>query len=163
MLETLTQRGKDASWLPVAEGKSAGTGKECSTGIESVKDHLYLPFVKNGINYVESKGKDVISYNFTGCIMAAYVPKGGSRRVCHVSTGAGQDCKAEWEKMKAGAKDVIEVRPSDHIDGKLFAGTGHSLKGCYGIITSDGRCFAVVVGVSKEGKVSIVDQKQIPT
>jgi len=162
MLETLTGRGKDASWLPVAEGKSGGTGKECSIGVESLQGHLYLPFVKNGINYVESQGKDVISYNFTGCIMAAYTPTGGSRRVCHVSTGANQDCKAEWERIKKNSKDVIEIKPSDFIDVKLFAGTGNSLKGCYGIITADGRCFAVVVGSSTGGKTTIVDQKPIP-
>src|SRR5688500_18408155 len=80
MLEQYTKSGMQAScWLPSAEGGQGGTGKEISVGVEDVKGgHKYLPFVKNGINYVETQGKDVISYNFTGCIMATYVTATGS-------------------------------------------------------------------------------------
>jgi len=159
MLETITKPGKDASWLPTAEGGSAGNGKECSQGVKDVKGHKYLPFVANGVNYVESNGKDVISFNFTGCIMAAYVTKAGSRRVCHVSTGSKQDCKGEWDRIKGEAKKVKEFKPADSIDPKKLK--GQALKGCYGIITSDDKCFAVVVAADKSGKVVIVDQKKI--
>jgi hypothetical protein len=157
MLETLTEVGSDASWLPVKEGPSGGTGKECNQGTEQLKGHWYLPFVKNGINYVDAQGKDVISFNFTGCIMATYTPNGGSRRVCHVSTGSQQDCKAEWDKIKQSSKNVKEFKPSDAIDPKMLA--GKALKGCYGIITSDDRCFAVVVGVDNKGKATVVAKK----
>jgi hypothetical protein len=161
MLENITRPGMDTSWLPVWEDGSPGTGKECSHGALDVNfkgtKGKYLPFVKNGINYVESNGMDVISFNFTGCIMAVYT-KGGSRRVCHVSTGSQQDCKGEWEKIKAASKDVKEFKPSDAIDSKKLGGA--ALKGCYGIITAEGKCFAVVVA-DKGGKSAIVDLKAL--
>ena len=159
MLENLTRPGSDASWLPTAEGGAGGTGKVCSVGIKDVNGHKYLPFVANGINTVESVGKDVISYNFTGCIMASYVDKSGTRRVCHVSTGSGQDCKGEWERIKSESSGVREFRPSDAIDpGKL---AGLAFKGCYGIVTADDKCFAVVVASDRKGKPVIVDQKAV--
>jgi hypothetical protein len=158
MLEQIAKPGMDASWLPTAEGGQTGTGKECSLGVVDVKGGKYLPFVANGINYAESSGKDVISFNFTGCIMATYVAKGGSRRVCHVSTGSKQDCKGEWDKIKKDSTKVKEFKPSDAIDPKKLAGL--AFKGCYGIITADDKCFAVVVA-DKAGKPVIVDQKQL--
>lgn len=159
MLEDLLKVGSDASWLPTAEGGKQGTGGECSLGAMDVKGGKYLPFVANGINYVESQGKDVISGKFTGCIMAAYNVKGGSRRVCHVSTGNGQDCKSKWEEIKAASSSVTEFKPSDSIDVSKFGG-GMSLYGCYGIITAEGKCFAVVAGVLKN-KVTVVDLKLV--
>lgn len=159
MLEQIAKPGMDASWLPTAEGGSTGAGKECSQGVVEVKGGKYLPFVANGINYAESSGKDVISFNFTGCIMAAYVTKGGSRRVCHVSTGSKQDCKPEWDRIKKDSKNVVEFKPSDAIDPKKLSGL--AFKGCYGIITADDKCFAVVVAADKGGKPVIVDQKKL--
>jgi len=112
MLEAKLGKGMAANWLPTKEAGTAGTGKELSQGSEEVLggSGIYLPFAANGINYVESQGKDVISYNFTGCIMAAYT-KGGTRRVCHVSTGDGQDCKAEWDSIKGQSSDIVAFKP----------------------------------------------------
>jgi hypothetical protein len=151
MLELYTRKGMHAGWLPTAEGGQGGTGTELSDGILDVKDgHKYLPFVKNGINYVETMGRDVVSYNFTGCIMAMYVTAAGSRRVCHVSTGAGQDCKAAWDRIKASAKKVKEFKPHEHISTQ-----GIAFKGCYGIITADDRCFSVTM-VQQNGQAGLV-------
>ena len=142
MLEKSLAKGMSASWLPRTEGGQGGTGKELSVGTKSVKDDqgIYLPFVANGINYVESNGKDVISFNFTGCIMAVYTV-GGTRRVCHVSTGDGQDCKVEWASVAAAASDVKSFKPHEHID----LDPGLTFTGCYGLITADNKFFSITV------------------
>ena len=153
MLEKYLAKGMAASWLPTHEGGQNGTGAEISVGTKEVKggEGIYLPFVPNGINYVETQGKDVISFNFSGCIMAAYTVN-GSRRVCHVSTGSQQDCKAAWENIKKGAKDVKEFRPHEHIDTDTLQKVG-SYKGCYGLITAEGKCYAITV--SGDAKVTV--------
>jgi len=155
MLEQYTKQGMFASWLPTAEGGTAGTGTELSKGIVEVKgDHKYLPFVPNGINFVATTGKDVISYNFTGCTMATYVHN-GVRKVCHVSTGKGQDCKAEWDRIKGESTNVKEFKPSDYIKTK-----GLAFAGCYGIITSDDKCYSVTV-VRQKDLIVIAHQEQV--
>lgn len=146
MLEKHLQTGMAANWLPTSEGGKGGTGKELSDGVIHVRDNtaLYLPFVANGINYVDSQGKDVISYNFTGCIMATYTV-GGARRVCHVSTGGGQDCKAEWDRIKRSATGVIAFRPDLGADIAQLGKLGQAFN-CYGLITATGECYSVMVG-----------------
>ena len=105
--------------MPTREAGQNGEGTLCQYGLELGLRYgaKYLPFVKNGINWVESEGVDVISYNFTGCIMAVFTYQ-GIRRVYHVSTGVGQDCKAERERIKSVSTNVFEFRPSDFIDTK---------------------------------------------
>jgi hypothetical protein len=139
MLETTLNVGAP-SWLPTAEAGAEGAGGLCSLGvIEGIHNgnHKYVPFAKNGINWVASQGQDVISYNFTGCIMAAFKYQGVAR-VCHVSTGAGQDCKARWDEIKAQSANVFEFKPSDFIETN-----GGAFAGCYGLITSDLRTYAI--------------------
>jgi len=152
MLEKYLQKGMAAGWLPTHEGGQTGTGGELSVGTKEVKggEGIYLPFVANGINYVESQGKDVVSYNFTGCVMAAYTV-GGSRRVCHVSTGDGQNCRPAWEQIQKGAKDVIEFQPHKAMDVKALQQVG-AKAGCYGLITAEGKCYAATVAA--DGKVT---------
>lgn len=148
MLEKYLQKGMAANWLPTTQLSAAyGNGKELSIQTESVKggEGIYLPFVANGINYVESQGKDVISFNFTGCLMAAYTAKNGSRRVAHISTGADQDCKEEWDRIKSESSGVKVFKPDDHGDIAAVASTQQGWN-CYGLITSTGECFSIVVG-----------------
>jgi hypothetical protein len=149
MLEKKLQKGMTANWLPTKEAGAQGTGKEMSVGAIELDGGIYLPFAANGINYVESQGKDVISYNFTGCIMATYTTKGGSRRVCHVSTGNGQDCLAEWASVKAGAGNVIAFKPHLFADVAVMQKTQQAFH-CYGLITATGECYSIAVG----GKIS---------
>lgn len=146
MLERYLQKGMVANWLPTTQLSVGGTGGEVNIKTESVKDGegIYVPFIQNGINYTESQGKDVISFNFTGCLMAAYT-KGGTRRVAHISTGQGQDCKAAWETLKSSATDVIEFKPDNHGDIATVASTQQSWN-CYGLITATGECYSIVVG-----------------
>lgn len=152
MLEKLLQKGMAANWLPTNEAGARGDGKEMSKGIEELKVQsgkgIYLPFAPNGINFVESQGKDVISYNFTGCIMAAYT-KGGQRRVAHVSTGAGQDCKSEWNSIAKTASSVLAFKPHEAANIGELQKAGQAFN-CYGLITANGDCFSIVVG----GKLS---------
>ena len=141
MIETILKLGSVVDF-PIEEAEGGG-GKICSRGAKKVTNgsmnYKYLPFSVNAINSVAMEGVDVISYNFTGCLMAAF-KEGGTFKVCHVSTGAGQDCKAEWEKLKKGFTNVFEFRPSDFIETK-----GGAFAGCYGLITSDLRTYAITV------------------
>jgi hypothetical protein len=141
MIETILKPG-DVVDFPIEEAEGGG-GKICSRGAKKVStggiNYKYLPFAANAINSVAQEGMDVISYNFTGCLMAVF-KEGGAFKVCHVSTGSGQDCKAEWENIKKGFTNVFEFRPSDFIETK-----GGAFAGCYGLITSDLRTFAITV------------------
>ncbi|MEL6110039.1 MAG: hypothetical protein AAFU85_28845 [Planctomycetota bacterium] len=141
-IENLLNVG-DPCPFPTAEGEATGAGTQCNHGVQdeslSGQRYWYLPFVPNGINYVNAQGRDVVSYNFTGCLMVAY-SFGGSQRVAHVSTGKGQDCLGSWADVKAQSKNVFEFRPSDFIDTG-----GGAFGGCYGIITSDLKTYAVTV------------------
>ncbi|MDZ7582713.1 MAG: hypothetical protein U5R30_19550 [Deltaproteobacteria bacterium] len=149
------KKGVDVSWLPTSgPGTTSGTKTLCSVGIKREKksgfskgtiDYLYLPFRPNGINYCESRDMDVISYPFTGCIMATFTQE-RVRKVCHVSTGDGQDCKAEWENIKKTASNVMEFKPSD------FYVRPHNiaLEGIYGLITPDSKCYAITIVRDKD-------------
>jgi hypothetical protein len=148
VLEKLLRVG-DASPLLVTGTLAGGAGGLCSTGVSDQTigstRYWHLPFVKDGINYASSQGRDVVSYNFTGCIMATF-NVGGDRRVCHVSTGDGQDCKAAWDAVKAGATNVFEFKPSDFIETG-----GGSFLGCYGLITGDLQTLSITVTGDKAG------------
>ena len=153
MIETILTPGSSADWLPIDEADGGG-GKLCSRGVQTATapgggKYKYLPFAANAINSVAQEGLDVISFNFTGCLMAVFNNK-GTKLVCHVSTGNGQDCKAEWGTIKKGSINVFEFRPSDFIETK-----GGAFFGCYGVITSDLRTFAVTVVSGKTGQKTV--------
>ncbi len=141
MLETILKVGAPSP-LPTAEAGQDGAGTLCSFGIQAGNlggPYKYLPFAKGGINYVASQGQDVLSYNFTGCIMAVFT-EGGVQKVCHVSTGDGQDCLAEWANIKARSTNVFEFKPHEYISTG-----GGAFMGCYGLITADLRMYAITV------------------
>lgn len=158
MLEDVLAVGSDASWLPTAEGRQ-GTGVLCSSGgliaIRRTTAYRYLPFAKNGINFVCPNGLDVISFNFTGCIMAAFKHVDGTMKVCHVSTGPGQDCKDEWQRVKTVSTNVFAFRPSDFIETN-----GQALWGCYGLITADLQTYAITVVRAHDGTRSVAAIKK---
>ncbi|MEO5688170.1 MAG: hypothetical protein ABIR54_12475 [Burkholderiaceae bacterium] len=142
MLEKLLRVGAPSP-LPVTASSMGGAGSVCSRDVQVVTlgdvTYKHLPFVVNGINSVDAGGMDVVSYNFSGCIMAAY-KVGGAFRICHVSTGDGQDCKGEWARIKAASNAVFEFKPSD------FCETGGAaLLGVYGLITADLQTYAITV------------------
>jgi hypothetical protein len=158
MIETILKEGSSPGSLPTREAGQNGTGTLCQFGLVPglIYGAKYLPFAKNGINWVESAGVDVISYNFTGCIMAVFTYQ-GIRRVCHVSTGSGQDCKAEWERIKKLSTNVFEFRPSDFIDTK-----GASFNGCYGLITNDLRTYSITIVRDNAGlKISSIKKAHL--
>jgi hypothetical protein len=142
MLEKLLRIGAPSP-LPVTASSMGGAGGECTRDVQVVTlgdvTYKHLPFVVNGINSVDAGGMDVVSYNFSGCLMAAY-KVGGAFRVCHVSTGDGQDCKVEWARIKATSNAVFEFKPSD-----FCATGGAALLGVYGLITADLQTYAITV------------------
>jgi hypothetical protein len=104
--------------------------------------HKFLPFVANGINWTATQGQDVINAKFTGCIIAVY-QDGGVSKVCHISTGADYgDCKAEWDRLKAGYKNVFEFRRSDFIGDTVYTN-------CYGLVTSDLQTYCILTNTKR--------------
>jgi hypothetical protein len=157
MVEKILKEGTSPGWLPTNEAGQNGTGTLCQLGLvpKLYYGARYVPFAKNGINWVEQlANQDVISYNFTGCIMAVFT-QNGVRRVCHVSTGAGQDCLAEWQRIKRLSTNVFEFRPSDYIETK-----GGAFVGCYGLITGDLRGYSITI-VLMNNALKIASIKQM--
>ena len=130
-----------------------GDGGLCQIGVGNYYGARYIPFVKNGINWVATDFQDVFSYNFSGCIMAAFNYQ-RINRVCHVSTGLGQDCKDEWYRIKRNSFNVFAFKPSDYIETK-----GKALVGCYGLITTDYRLYSITV-VHDNGRRIVSSIKQ---
>lgn len=149
MLEKIIKVGDDASWLPTEEGGRRGSGGVIELVDTKVVEFAakYLPFIPNAISAVSSEGMDVISYNFTGCLMAVFNARDGRRMVCHVSTGAGQDCKSAWAEIRRTSTNIFQFRPSDHIEPM-----GGSFSGCYGLITNDLQSLAITVVGSRDGR-----------
>ncbi|MEL6635674.1 MAG: hypothetical protein AAFW73_15500 [Bacteroidota bacterium] len=139
MLETLLRPGQSANDLPKHEAGGVGSGSLCQIGVNGQLYHgaQYLPFAPNGINWIAQNGLDVLSYNFTGCIMAVFDHE-GTRKVAHISTGPSQDCKIAWDELKKSCSNVLEFRPSDFVDNQ-----GKTFVGCYGLITSDLQTYAI--------------------
>lgn len=150
MLTKHVKKGASAAWIPTFEAESWGGKGLCSRGWEIIekKGGIYLPFVPNGINFTPHAA-DVISGNFTGCIMAAFTDSDNIRKVCHVSTGVKQDCKVEWEKIKSESSNVVEFKPSDAIKVKK----GDAFLFCYGIITTKLKLYSVTVCMRNREKI----------
>jgi len=142
MLEKLLRVGAPSPLL-VTPSSIGGAGGLCTRDVQTATvgtvTYKHLPFVVNGINSVDAAGCDVVSYNFSGCIMAAY-KVGGTFHVCHVSTGDGQDCKDAWNRLKATSNAVFEFKPSDFVETG-----GAALLGVYGLITADLQTYAITV------------------
>jgi hypothetical protein len=142
MLEKLLRAGAPSPLL-ITASSMGGAGTVCTQAVQVATlggiTYKHLPFVVNGINCVDAGGCDVVSYNFSGCIMAVY-KEGGAFRVCHVSTGDGQDCKDEWNRIKGASRSVFEFKPSDFVETG-----GAALLGVYGLITADLQTYAITV------------------
>jgi len=129
------------NFIPYARTMLGGTGGLCAIGVTTnyatTGAYKYLPFVANGINCTTMDGIDVVSGNFTGCIMAVFTDS-GVRKICHISTGTEfGDCKSVWNAIKVNYSNVLEFRPSDFIHGTAF-------ELCYGIITNSVKAFTVL-------------------
>lgn len=141
--------------IPRLEG---GNNTECNKDVKETKFNsspvLLLPWVKGGINYTESAGKDVVSGLFTGCIMGVY-KRGGVRRVCHVAT---PECKDAWEKLKGetGVEVIKEFKPSDHLPDLTKKQLEKGGVEIYGHVTADDKCFAVICSRDKSMKLSVL-------
>lgn len=136
--------------LPSYEGTRSIRGdvfqNQWSNETHNGNNYFYIPFVPNGINCVDVPNIgpfEVLSSLFSGCIMAIIEDRRGIMKVCHVSTGAGQDCKHDWEILKSNARRFIEFKPSDYVIAHP-----EGVRYCDGIISSNGNnieCFSLTI------------------
>lgn len=148
MLENYMTINQDVLWLPKSQKSKRSVNPTCSEDCIHLNapEFFYIPFVPNEINFatLPSIGNfDVLSYNFTGCIMAVCVDKRGILKACHVSTGSGQDCLPLWNQIKSNVSKFMEFKPSDYIR----ITSGRPFIGCYGLITSNNniKCFSITI------------------
>lgn len=145
MLENLIKVGAPSFLKKPASSHYRGDGGFCTIDVDSKVhngQHIYLPFVPNGINWVKMEGgHDVISAPFSGCIMATYMDK-GVRKVCHVSSGDFGDCTGVWNSAKVNFTEVREFKPSDFIGG-----LPHDY--CYGLITTNLEPYTILTHATK--------------
>lgn len=143
MIQNLIREGAPSPFPTIRDAGQRGNGGLCSHGVRTVQSsggpYKFLPFAASGINWCDPQGMDVVSFPFTGCLMAVFTHN-GVRKVAHISTGQGQDCLPQWQQVKAQSTQVFVFRPSDHIDTR-----GGVLFGCYGIVTPDLQTLAVTV------------------
>lgn len=134
-------------------------------------DWGYIPFLPNAVNCINADfdDRDILSFNFTGCLMVVWLEVRGSSRdifVGHVSTGEFGDCKDIWDGMKTDVKRWYEFRPSDAIKSLP---SGVALAGCYGGVAfgDDFRSvtgFGIVLGRYPDGRVVVINkEKLLPT
>jgi hypothetical protein len=81
----------------------------------------------------------------------------GVRKVCHVSTGHGSDCKEAWAKIQKTSTNVLNFKPSDYIRIKA----GEAFVGCYGLITPDSECYAITVA-KKDTNLFVAGVQLVP-
>lgn len=122
---------------------------------------IFLPYMKNGINHVDTQGLDVVSGPFSGCLMGLYYG-GGGRRVCHVATGSDGDCHDLWTQMKGtlGVTVAQEFTPHavtiDDVMSKI-QGSFYFVGG----ITADGKLYTFfLTGSGMKMKLSFRDRKK---
>lgn len=117
---------------------------------EGGNDFLFLPWVGDALNYVESQGKDVLSGPFTGCVMTAYT-RNGSRRVGHVATPG---CNELWMAMKkeGTVKVLSEFKPTDVITGATAGTLTKGGPSWFGLITADDKCYSMLCDYDSQAK-----------
>ena len=115
----------------------------------------FMPHAPGGVNYYETSG-DVMSGNFTGCVMSTY-SVGGKRRVAHVHTGvdAGPNrcCKAFMKGLITGAShtSVNNFKPfdggRDSVKGvEICRSSSFGANGCvtFGLVTAGNKPYSIM-------------------
>ncbi len=129
-------------------------------------DWGYIPFLPNAVNCINADfdDRDILSFNFTGCLMVVWLEVRGSNRdifVGHVSTGDFGDCKDIWDGMKTDVKRWYEFKPSLAL--KDFP-PGVYNGGCYGAISFDPGFraftgFGIALGTYPDGITRVVNKE----
>ncbi|MBP5366395.1 MAG: hypothetical protein J6Y82_10845 [Bacteroidales bacterium] len=121
------------SFVPNSQVGTIGNGGFSSTNIVYDPRFIYIPFQPNAVNRARVDiNCDIISYNFSGCLMTIWREQDGTVYSGHVSTGAGQDCTAFWNAQKRLYPFVYEFKPSDYLQSWP---AGVTYVGCYGMFT----------------------------
>ena len=136
----------------------------------------FMPHAPGGVNYFETNG-DVISGNFTGCIMSTY-RVGGKRRVAHVHTGtdagANRCCKT-FMKGLLKMHSYTSINNFKPFDGNSDATRGIDIclrsrfgaNGCvtFGLVTSNNKPYSIFtrkIGPHEFLIEGVVDQTDRP-
>lgn len=141
----------------------------CNVGLISHSipcEFTYLPYVLGRINMapvnVNGRNVDILSDPFSGCIMSLVREhEGGRLFVAHISTGGDTDCQSLWRNLTRPGdgrfKTLVEFNPADVLHDqsvkKLLGLTNFSMlrSGVTGLITSDQRCFSILISGDKPG------------
>jgi hypothetical protein len=67
---------------------------------QGLYDIIALPYRPGQISVTETHGSEVISGEFTGCVMALYLAANGTLRAGHVDTADGTSQRATWAAGK---------------------------------------------------------------
>ena len=136
----------------------------------------FMPHAPGGINYYETSG-DVMSGNFTGCVMSTY-SVGGKRRVAHVHTGtdAGPKkcCKTLMKDLISGATytSVNNFKPFD--GGRditkataICRSSSFGANGCvtFGLVTAGNKPYTILtrkIGSHEFLVEGVIDQSARP-
>lgn len=159
MIENWIKEGAPSPFPTLRDAGQRGNGGLCSHGVRTEQStggpYKFLPFAAAGINWCDPQGMDVVSFPFTGCLMAVFTHQ-GTRKVGHISTGPNQDCLPAWQKIKTESSQAFVFRPSDYVDTR-----GKVLFGCYGIFTADNQGYAVTVTGGVGGPGGLVEDPKV--
>ena len=114
-------QGQVSSGIP---GSYTANGNEITFHGDNSGTHTVniLPYVAGAISYTQMQGRETISGEFTGCIMAIY-NDGGTTRVGHVDTAkpsvGDAPSKTRWTQMTA--QDGFEIADELSTMGMLGA------------------------------------------
>ena len=105
---------------------------------------FYVPYCPSHINYcdIDSPERNVISSQFTGCLMVIWQEDYGYPiRIGHVDTAPDTSCKTDWDTAKVNFRFAYEFKPSDYIPSLP---KGMWKKDCYGLyaINQSNKTFA---------------------
>lgn len=121
-----------------------------------------LPYIKGHLSYIEA-GEVVISYPFSGCLMASFqFPKDSKKQyVSHIAKGDGavEDKLCKWFAEDGDILKLCAFDPYDNIPIEKVQIEHNLLKYrqtvCYGIMTSDNKCYWFVVGTKEDDSILI--------
>ena len=128
----------------------------CSLGIQKIllligngkgQSIVFIPHVPNMVNFYEPlQNEDIMSANFTGCVMSTYKVN-DKRRIGHVHTGEGISCRpAMKNEIETGGLTIIKTfKPYDDEDVALYKKYSPKFTNftTFGVVTAKNEQFSI--------------------